>query len=188
LRSSQRKEAKVEAFEKSEILPSLGRKRRSSGGAATAIRSARRDLDRRGDLRPGGATAGGNGDEDLGHSFGSGRVSRDYPHRELGHWRLEEEVIQLHEWRGGESSMLWGLADVISGYRYSRMVWGHRSRQADRWHLASRELVSGRVEKLVFKVARRGREVTKWREIWSRPSEEDRWQRSRDLANSGVRS
>jgi hypothetical protein len=47
----------------------------------------------------------------------------------------------------------------------------------DRWHLASRELVSGRVEKLVLKVARR--EVTKQRSgerIRSHPSEKDRWQ------------
>jgi hypothetical protein len=29
-------------------------------------------------------------------------------------------------------------------------------------------------------------EAAKWREDMSRPSEEDRWQRSRDLANSGV--
>jgi hypothetical protein len=29
--------------------------------------------------------------------------------------------------------------------------------------------------------------VAKWREDLSRPSGEDRWQRSRDLANSGVR-
>jgi hypothetical protein len=33
----------------------------------------------------------------------------------------------------------------------------------------------------------RGREAAKWREAVSRPSKEDRWQRSRDLANSGVR-
>jgi hypothetical protein len=29
-------------------------------------------------------------------------VSRDYPHRELEHRRLEEEVIHLHEWREGQ--------------------------------------------------------------------------------------
>jgi hypothetical protein len=51
-------------------------------------------------------------------------VSRDYPHRGLGHRRLEVEVIRLHEWRRGESSVLWGLTDVISGYRHSRTVWG----------------------------------------------------------------
>jgi hypothetical protein len=33
----------------------------------------------------------------------------------------------------------------------------------------------------------RGREAAKWREAVSRPSKEDRWKRSRDLANSGVR-
>jgi hypothetical protein len=115
-------------------------------------------------------------------------VSRDYPHRGLGHRRLEEEVIRLHEWRRGKSSMLWGLADIISGYRHSRTVWGHRSRQADRWHIAYRDLVSRRAENLVSRVAKR--EDTKRRRgerIRSRPSEEDRWQRSRDLANSGVR-
>jgi hypothetical protein len=35
---------------------------------------------------------------DLDRSFGSGRMSQDYPHRGLGHRRLEEEVIRLHEW------------------------------------------------------------------------------------------
>jgi hypothetical protein len=35
-----------------------------------------------------------------------------------------------------------------------RIVWIHRSWQVDRWHLASRELVSGRVEKLALKVVR----------------------------------
>jgi hypothetical protein len=39
---------------------------------------------------------------------------------------------------------------------------------------------------LALKVAR-GREAAKWREAVSRPSKEDRWKRSRDLANSGVR-
>jgi hypothetical protein len=29
-------------------------------------------------------------------------VSRDYPHLELKHQRLEEEVIHLHEWREGQ--------------------------------------------------------------------------------------
>jgi hypothetical protein len=84
--------------------------------------------------------------------------------------------------------VLWGLADVISGYRHTRTVWGHRSRQADRWHIASRELVSRRAENLVSRVARR--EDTKRRSgerTRNRPSEEDRWQRSRDLANSEVR-
>jgi hypothetical protein len=58
----------------------------------------------------------------------------------------------------------------------------------DRWHLASRELVSGRVEKLALKVARH--EDTKRRsgeEARSHPSEKDRWRRSKDLANSGAR-
>jgi hypothetical protein len=58
----------------------------------------------------------------------------------------------------------------------------------DRWHLASRELVSGRVEKVVLKFARR--EDTKRRsakEAMSRPSEKDMWRRSKDLTNSGAR-
>jgi hypothetical protein len=38
-----------------------------------------------------------------------------------------------------------------------------------------------------FDFTRVGRAQVKWREDCSRPSEEDRWQRSRDLANSGVR-
>jgi hypothetical protein len=70
----------------------------------------------------------------------------------------------------------------------TRTVWGHRSRQVDRWHIACRDLVSGRAENLVSRVAKR--EDTKQRSgerTRSRPSEEDRWQRSRDLANSGVR-
>jgi hypothetical protein len=62
----------------------------------------------------------------------------------------------------------------------------HRSWQADRWHIASRELVSGRAENLVSRVAKaRGHEVA--RRNRDRPSGEDAWQRSRDLANSGVR-
>jgi hypothetical protein len=47
--------------------------------------------------------------------------------------------------------------------------------------------VGGKAEDLVLKVARR--EETKWRSgerTRSHPSEEDRWQRSRGLANSGV--
>jgi hypothetical protein len=41
---------------------------------------------------------------------------------------------------------------------------------------------------LVLKVARREvGEAAKWKEDRSRPSEKARWQRSRDLANSGVR-
>jgi hypothetical protein len=60
----------------------------------------------------------------------------------------------------------------------------------DRWHLASRELVSGRVEKLVLKVARR--EYTKWRsgerDVGAVHLREDRWtgdlriSRTRELA------
>jgi hypothetical protein len=116
-------------------------------------------------------------------------VSRDHPSRELGHRRLEEEVIRLHEWRGGESSVLWGLADVISGYRHSRTVWGHRSRQADRWHIASRELVSRRAENLVSRVARR--EDTRKRRNGERIGAihliRTGGRDQGDLANSGVR-
>jgi hypothetical protein len=53
----------------------------------------------------------------------------------------------------------------------------------DRWHLATQELVSGSVERLVLKV----REAVKWREDQERSSKWDRWRRSKDLVNSGAR-
>jgi hypothetical protein len=57
----------------------------------------------------------------------------------------------------------------------------------DRWHLASQELVSGRVEKLVLKVARcEDMKQRSGEEAVSHPFEKDRWWRSKDLTNSGA--
>jgi hypothetical protein len=69
-----------------------------------------------------------------------------------------------------------------------RTVWDHRSRQADRWHIACRDLVSRKAENLVSRVTKH--EDMKRRSgerIRNHPSEKEKWQRSRDLANSGVR-
>jgi hypothetical protein len=64
---------------------------------------------------------------------------------------------------------------------------GPQSWQVDRWHLASRELVSGRVENWCQKSRGDESRGTKWREARSRPSGKDRWRRSKDLTNSGAR-
>jgi hypothetical protein len=31
-------------------------------------------------------------------------VSQDFPYLGLGHWRIEGEVLQLHEWRSGKKT------------------------------------------------------------------------------------
>jgi hypothetical protein len=106
--------------------------------------------------------------EDLSHPSEEDRWQRS---RELVNSEVREVGVQKldtpsREWRG-----------------YERIRAVHPRRTGGR-DPGSRELGGSWVE---ARIGRSKSRVAKTREDQSRPSEEDRWQRSRDLANSGVR-